>query len=120
MKLIVAGSRTVTNEKRVHLALTRLHSIFNFREIVCGEAKGPDLFGRSWGEEAGIPVKSFPADWEGLGKRAGYVRNEQMVEYADGLVAFWDGESKGTKHTINLAIENGLVVTVFRVKTVAT
>ena len=59
------------------------------------------------------PVKKFPADWGGLGKRAGYLRNEQMADYADALIAVWDGKSKGTKHMIDSAASKGLIVKVF-------
>jgi hypothetical protein len=46
-------------------------------------------------------IKRYPADWDTFGKSAGYRRNEQMAEDADALVAFWDGESKGTAHMID-------------------
>ena len=69
-------------------------------EIVSGLAKGPDSFGKQWGEANGIPVKEFPADWNKLGKKAGFARNFEMARYADELVAFWDGKSRGTKHMI--------------------
>lgn len=58
----------------------------------------------------------FPANWAAFGKRAGYIRNEQMAKYAveDGscgmLIAFWDGKSRGTKHMIDLANKHGLKV----------
>ena len=52
---------------------------------------------------SGIPIRYFPADWQTLGKSAGYQRNTQMAQYADALVAFWDGRSKGTKHMIDTA-----------------
>jgi hypothetical protein len=42
----------------------------------------------------------FHADWDGLGKRAGFIRNEEVVSYCDVLVAFWDGVSRGTAHAI--------------------
>lgn len=53
----------------------------------------------------GLPYKEFPADWEAHGKRAGFIRNQQIVNYADRVVAFWDGESKGTKSTIDMALK---------------
>ena len=60
------------------------------------------------------PIKRFPADWENLGRGAGYVRNVQMAFYADALIAFWDGESRGTKHMIDIAKEKGLMVRVIQ------
>ena len=49
----------------------------------------------------------YPADWLNLGKRAGYVRNTDIVKNSDMIIAFWDGKSKGTKHTIGLAQKMG-------------
>lgn len=76
-------------------------------EIVCGEAKGPDTWGRELAERLGLQVASFPADWDTYSKFAGYKRNEDMAKYAaEGngyLVAYWDGKSKGTKHMIRMA-----------------
>ena len=71
-------------------------------EIVSGTAKGADQLGEKYAKEKGYPVKQFPADWS-KGKSAGYVRNEEMAKYADALIAFWNGLSKGTGHMIDLA-----------------
>jgi hypothetical protein len=70
-------------------------------EVVCGMAKGADTFGMKWAIcDAGIPVKKFPADWETYETRAGPIRNGEMADYADGLIAFiWDG-SRGTANMI--------------------
>ena len=56
----------------------------------------------------------FPADWERHGKAAGYIRNREMAQNADALVAFWDGESRGTKSMIDLAKEYDLAVRVLK------
>lgn len=53
-----------------------------------------------------LTIKSYPAKWEEYGKQAAYIRNEQMVNASDYVVAFWDGKSKGTKMTIDLALRN--------------
>jgi hypothetical protein len=70
-------------------------------EIVSGGARGVDTFGEIYARDNCIKVKVFPADWNTHGKKAGYLRNVQMAEYADALLAIWDGESKGTKHMID-------------------
>lgn len=69
------------------------------QELVSGDCSSisPDQFGESWAEKRGIAVKRFPADWNKHGKAAGPIRNAQMADYADTCVAFWDGESRGTK-----------------------
>ena len=64
--------------------------------------------------ERGITVRYYPAYWSLYGKKAGYLRNEQMAQHADALVAFWDGESKDTKHMIDLAEKYRLETRVIR------
>ena len=58
---------------------------------------------KKYAAEKEFQLTKFPADWKSYGKAAGPKRNEQMANYADTLIAFWDGESKGTKHMIYLA-----------------
>ena len=82
--------------------------------VVCGKAKGSDTLGEQYAKEHGYEVQYFPADWNRYGKVAGYIRNTTMAKNADALVAFWDGESPGTKHMIETAQSLGLRV---RVKT---
>lgn len=114
MKVIVAGSRSITDYFVVETAIKE--SGFKIDELVCGGAKGVDSLGRDWAFLNSIPVKEFPANWNLHGKRAGYIRNSAMVEYADALIAIWDGESKGTYHTIGLAVKHGLDYYVKEVK----
>ena len=73
-----------------------------------GTARGVDRFGEQWAIENNVAIKRFPADWDTHGKRAGYLRNIQMDDYADALIAVWDGESRGTKHMIEEAKRKGL------------
>jgi hypothetical protein len=83
-------------------------------EIVSGCAKGADTVGESFALGNGIPLKRFPADWDTHGAGAGPIRNRQMGDYADRLIAFWDGESRGTKGMIDYAKESGLLVRVIK------
>lgn len=71
-------------------------------EIVSGGAKGVDSFAEAWAKLHLIPVKIFKPDWS-AGKKAGALRNRQIVDYCDELIAFWDGQSKGTKISIEMA-----------------
>ena len=116
MKLIIAGSRDFNNYEYLVDVLER--SGFEVQEVVCGMARGADLLGKRWADERGITVKEFPADWNSYGKRAGFIRNEQMAYYGTDLLAFWDGESRGTKHTIGLANKVGLNVYIIKYKDV--
>ncbi len=72
--------------------------------------------GERFARAEGLTLKLFPADWDLHGKSAGYRRNEQMAEYADALIAFWDGESKGTGSMITFAQLEGLEIHVFDYK----
>ena len=56
----------------------------------------------------------YPADWERHGRAAGPIRNEEMAEVSDALIAFWDGKSRGTKSMIEIAMRKGLQVAVVR------
>jgi len=108
MKVIIAGSRTITDYKIVEDAVNE--SEFNISEVVCGKAKGVDLLGETYGKENNIPIKYFPPDWKTYGKKAGFIRNKMMGDYAHGLIAVWDGESPGTRHMIEYAKKKGLSV----------
>ena len=115
MKMIVAGGRNFNNYTLLEEELDYLYGLFNSPlEVVCGEARGADSLGKRWGLENSLTVHSFPADWEKHGKSAGYVRNAEMADFANSLVAFWDGKSKGTKMMIDLALKKGLLVMVVR------
>jgi hypothetical protein len=107
-KVIIAGSRGFNNYE--YLVKTMDHLLQNKKlvEIVSGTAKGADSLGEKYAEERSHSVKQFPANWDKYGKKAGYLRNEEMAKYADACVCFWDGRSPGTKHMIKLAKENNL------------
>ena len=82
--------------------------------VVHGTARGADTLGCQWASTWGLSIMPFPADWHTHGKAAGHIRNAEMADYADVLVAFWDGESKGTKGMIDVALKKGLEVHVYR------
>lgn len=114
MKVIIAGGRYFDNYdllcQKADYYLSRQSEI----EIVSGAAKGADKLGERYAEERQYMIKRFPADWGSFGKKAGYLRNTEMAEYADALIAFWDGKSKGTKHMINIAKKQNLLIRIIR------
>lgn len=112
--IIIAGSREIQNYYLVASQLDKLIPFENRNmiEIVSGCANGVDKMGEMWATTNDIPVVQFPADCDTLGKRAGYVRNEDMAKYSKCLIAFWNGNSKGTKHMIDLAKKYNLIVKV--------
>lgn len=104
MKTIIAGSREFNDYK----LLCQICKEEVITEIISGTARGADQLGEKYAEENRIPKKLFPAEWSKYGKSAGYKRNAEMVKHADALIAFWNGESKGTKHMIDLAKQYNL------------
>ena len=82
--------------------------------IISGCARGADTLGLRYASENTFDVEEYPADWNKYGKKAGYMRNVEMAENADALIAFWDGKSKGTKHMIDIATERNLPIRVIR------
>ena len=99
MKLIIAGSRDITDIHHLYNAIDE--SPFGYlEEIVSGGAQGVDYLGERYARMLNIPIKQFPADWRRYGKRAGMIRNHEMALYADALLAIWDGKSSGTQHMI--------------------
>lgn len=113
MKTIIAGSRDILDASLVSVAIGC--ASFGVSEVVCGMASGVDTLGWLWAKEHDIPVKEFPANWSKYGKRAGYLRNQEMANYADALIAVWDGRSVGTRHMIDIAKEKGLKTFIYRV-----
>lgn len=113
-KVIIAGSRSFNDFELLVAKCDKLLSAKTEGEVVSGTARGTDQLGENYAKERGFPIKKFPANWEKYGKIAGYKRNEEMADYADALIAFWDGLSPGTKHMISTAEKKGLKVRVFR------
>lgn len=116
-RVIIAGTRTFNDYELLCKKCNLFFSRKKPTAIICGEARGADSLGRRYAEEHGIPVLSYPADWERYGKRAGYLRNKEMAQTAEALVAFWDGKSRGTENMIDLAYEMGIPVRIVRYDT---
>ena len=110
MKTIIAGSRDITDARYLITALNCVP--WSITELVSGGARGVDSMGEAWALSRDIPVKLFPADWDGQGRAAGPIRNTQMADYADALLAIWDGRSRGTEDMITKARARGLQVKV--------
>lgn len=110
MKVIIAGSRDYIDPdgKGIDTAV-RYGACWQIDEVMSGAQQGwngtrktgADHYGEVWATANGIPIKRFPADWERHGKAAGPIRNLEMAQYADALIAIWDGKSRGTRHMID-------------------
>lgn len=88
---------------------------FKITTVISGTANGVDKLGEAWAYAHDLPVERYPADWPKYGKRAGYVRNEQMAKVAEGALILWDGYSPGTKHMINICEQTNLPYYVYMI-----
>lgn len=117
MKIAIVGSREFKDRALVQILVPNyLRGRFTVNAehtLVSGGAKGVD----SWAENVAKLYHAnciiFKPDWDKYGKKAGFLRNQQIVDEADQLIAFWDGQSKGTKHSIDLAIKKCIPVDIY-------
>ena len=112
-RLVVAGTRTITDGDVVIDAIERSQFPFPDAQIVTGGAPGVDTIARDHANDTpGASSIVFTADWQTYGDRAGPIRNREMAAYGDGLVAVWDGASRGTRSMINAALDAPIPVEV--------
>lgn len=108
MKAIIAGGRDYVATDATWRFLDDAHRFYPITEVVSGCARGADAAGERWAEMRGIPIRRFPADWNKHGKGAGPIRNQEMAEYADALIAFPGG--RGTADMVRRAKDRKLLV----------
>ena len=120
MKIIIAGGRNITDESLVRKAVES--SGFNITEVVSGGARGVDTLGENYAKRAGIDIVTIHANWTKHGKSAGPIRNMKMATYVvsdlskkGGLIAIWDGASRGTANMISTAEALKLKVFIYRI-----
>ncbi len=113
MRTIIAGGRDFFD---FPLLAYSIHKSLPWKItfVISGGAKGADNLGARWGKIKGLDCEVFKPDWTRYGRSAGPIRNAEMAENADALLAFWDGESKGTGNMIATARKAGLKVHVVR------
>ena len=112
-RVIIAGGRDFNNYPGLAKAMDQLlANVTDEIVVVCGMAQGAYRLGERYGKERGYSIRYFPADWDSKGRGAGFIRNEEMAKNADALVAFWDGQSRGTKHMIETAKKHKLDIRV--------
>lgn len=99
MKYIIAGGRDFNNYSVFREIVSKFLKPTEDM-IVSGAARGADTLAIMYANQYGITLQKFPAQWDLYGKSAGFIRNAEMANYGDALIAFWDGKSKGTAHMI--------------------
>ena len=107
MKIAIVGSRTFSDYITLENYIDGIvkENQYDVTEVVSGGAKGADALGELYATTHGLKKTIFYADWKTYGRRAGFVRNVDIIKNCDICFAFWDGESHGTKHDIELCEE---------------
>ena len=108
MKLAIIGSRNLQMENIDEYIPNHVN------EIVSGGARGIDSLAAEYARRNGIRLTEFYPNYARFGRGAPLKRNEQIAEYADMAIAFWDGRSRGTLHTIQLVQRKNKSVTVIQ------
>jgi hypothetical protein len=103
-RLGVVGSRHFPNPEKVR---SFVRSLPSDTVVVSGGATGADQWAVETAEACGLQTIVYEADWKGLGRKAGPVRNAKIVENVDELAAFWDKRSRGTLNTVVLVADAG-------------
>ena len=103
MNISIIGSRSFNDYALLKETIDKEFENKEISLIVSGGAKGADSLGEKYAINNGIAVKIFLPDWKKYGRGAGFVRNKTIVENSDVVVAFWNGVSKGTKNSIDVA-----------------
>lgn len=116
MKILVCGSRHFEDKEFLNRTLTEIHERTPITELIHGAARGADSLAGAFAKRNGIPVSEFPADWKTHGRRAGPIRNSQMLREGNPelVVAYLYQDSRGTKNMIEQAEKAGVPTTVFR------
>lgn len=115
MKLAIVGSRSFKDYESLKTTILSLYEIDDIEFIISGGAKGADTLAKRFAKEHQIPISIHKPLWEEYGNSAGIVRNCRIVRECDEVIAFWDGESKGTKFTIKYAEEQNKEVLIINV-----
>lgn len=111
MKVAVIGSRSFTNYNVLDNILKQ--HLKSEDIIVSGGATGADSLSEQFAKQNGHKTFIYLPNWKIYGKSAGFIRNKQIVDNSDYIIAFWNGTSKGTLNSINLAKEQGKQVFVY-------
>lgn len=117
MNIAIIGGRDFDNYELLKQTLLSAPELdFNTNgtvySVVSGGAKGADSLAERFAEEYGLNIIVFPADWKRYGRGAGIIRNKEIISKSDIVFAFWDGKSKGTKSSIDLAKKQNKQLTI--------
>jgi hypothetical protein len=104
MNLLICGSRGIDEYKIIEAAIAHFELEGKITTITSGGARGADTLAEKYADNHSIPKVIIKADWATHGKGAGYIRNAEMINSGvDAVLALWDGQSRGTRNTLELA-----------------
>lgn len=112
MKISIIGSRSFNDYDLVEKTITKTLDISLIDTVVSGGAKGADFLGEIFAKNHNLQTMIFLPDWEKHGKKAGFLRNSDIIKNSDHVFAFWDGESKGTYDSITKAKKANKPITI--------
>ncbi len=116
MKLAVVGSRTIYDKNLIFWYLDSFKKRYqNIELVLSGGARGVDSIAVNWAKLNGIEVKVIRPDYDSYPPRiAPIIRNKEIVNYSDHIIAFWDGKSRGTSFVIDYAKSQGKRLSIFK------
>lgn len=119
MKIAIIGSRKFNNYKLLKDFMEAFIDKYipDMPHIVSGGAKGADRLAHNFAKNKGYPITIFYPNYDLHGRSAPLKRNYKIIEHSDVVIAFWDGESKGTYHSIKAAKSANKEIVVYNYKT---
>lgn len=109
MKVIICGGRDYINATHLFAYLDKFHALFPIDELIEGGAKGADQLAFQWASANNVKVIEVPANWSKFGKKAGPLRNQEMLDLCPGAVIAFPGNT-GTAHMTSIARKAGIKV----------
>lgn len=103
IKIAVIGSRSFDDYELLARSIKETMGRYEVATVVSGGAKGADSLAERYAAENNLQTMILKPDWKKFGRGAGVIRNKDIVENADYVLAFWDGSSKGTQNSIDHA-----------------
>ena len=122
MKILVFGSRTINDYKQVEDHLYNMYNQFidegDDCSLISGGAIGVDTLAERFAKEYEVDIEVYKPNYTKYGKKAPLIRNKKMAELCDKAICFWDGQSRGTMHTLMMLAQMGKETTIYGKKEV--
>lgn len=117
MKIVIAGSRDITSQDLIDRYADILDDKYDITHVISGRAKGVDTCGETWANKHNKDIIYFPADWDKHGKKAGILRNLEMLKQADIILVIMHNDSRGSTHMASIAQTSGKPTYVYNTDT---